>query len=182
MLAPRTRSDRNRPCALPFDKAFLLPLLALEGALLTRSPPCVRSPFPPDSKISGTSRCACASFVRAGALRADPRRSRSLLQSLGRRWHFAESFAASFCSLNFLGGTRSLFFLGILAGGPLAMWSMTLASIFFMTSASSSRRSFDPTMARALTLARSLLLPTATAAVLAEIWCGSSTSRALGGP
>ncbi|KIO21277.1 hypothetical protein M407DRAFT_29106 [Tulasnella calospora MUT 4182] len=51
---------------------------------------------------------------------------------LNRSWHFIESFAASFCALNFIGGVRSVFFLGLLAGGPAAMWSSYIISMFFM--------------------------------------------------
>ncbi|KAH9041831.1 hypothetical protein EDB84DRAFT_935026 [Lactarius hengduanensis] len=43
-------------------------------------------------------------------------------QSLHRSWHLLESFAASFCALNFIGGVRSAIFLGLLAGGPAAVW------------------------------------------------------------
>ncbi|KAG8972303.1 hypothetical protein FRC05_010145 [Tulasnella sp. 425] len=53
-------------------------------------------------------------------------------QQLNRSWHFVESFAASFCALNFIGGVRSVFFLGLLAGGPAAMWSSYVISMFFM--------------------------------------------------
>ncbi|KAG9046874.1 hypothetical protein FS837_003489 [Tulasnella sp. UAMH 9824] len=51
---------------------------------------------------------------------------------LNRSWHFIESFAASFCALNFIGGVRSVFFLGLLAGGPAAMWSSYIITMFFM--------------------------------------------------
>ncbi|KIO26163.1 hypothetical protein M407DRAFT_24595 [Tulasnella calospora MUT 4182] len=53
-------------------------------------------------------------------------------QQLNRSWHFIESFAASFCALNFIGGTRAVFFLGLLAGGPAAMWSSYIITMFFM--------------------------------------------------
>ncbi|TDL29015.1 hypothetical protein BD410DRAFT_810858 [Rickenella mellea] len=53
-------------------------------------------------------------------------------QTLHRSWHQIESFAASFCSLNFIGGVRSAFFLGILAGGPAALWSSYVITIIFM--------------------------------------------------
>ncbi|KAL7413172.1 amino acid/polyamine transporter I [Mrakia frigida] len=53
-------------------------------------------------------------------------------QSLKRQWKFAENFAASFCAMNFIGVTRAIFFLGILAGGPKAMWSMQIVSMFLM--------------------------------------------------
>ncbi|KAH8115780.1 hypothetical protein DFH11DRAFT_1688413 [Phellopilus nigrolimitatus] len=60
------------------------------------------------------------------------------LQNLGykpqlhRTWHQLESFAASFCALNFIGGVRSAFFLGLLAGGPAAIWSSYIITIVFM--------------------------------------------------
>ncbi|KAG8890162.1 hypothetical protein FRB99_003921, partial [Tulasnella sp. 403] len=53
-------------------------------------------------------------------------------QSLKRSWHLIENFAASFCALNFIGAARSVFFLGILAGGPAAMWSSYLITMIFM--------------------------------------------------
>ncbi|KAG8721258.1 hypothetical protein FRC08_014619 [Ceratobasidium sp. 394] len=53
-------------------------------------------------------------------------------QQLHRSWHLIESFAASFCALNFIGGVRSFFFIGILAGGPLAIWVNYLITIVFM--------------------------------------------------
>ncbi|KAG9085233.1 hypothetical protein FRC07_013428, partial [Ceratobasidium sp. 392] len=53
-------------------------------------------------------------------------------QQLHRSWHLIESFAASFCALNFIGGVRSFFFIGILAGGPLAIWTNYLITIVFM--------------------------------------------------
>lgn len=43
-----------------------------------------------------------------------------------------ESFAASFCALNFIGGVRSAIFIGLLAGGPAAIWSSYLITIVFM--------------------------------------------------
>ncbi|KAF8883402.1 hypothetical protein BD779DRAFT_1801969 [Infundibulicybe gibba] len=54
-------------------------------------------------------------------------------QQLHRSWHLVESFAASFCALNFIGGVRSAIFLGLLAGGPAAIWSSYLITIVFMT-------------------------------------------------
>ncbi|KAF8075906.1 hypothetical protein FPV67DRAFT_1604632 [Lyophyllum atratum] len=54
-------------------------------------------------------------------------------QQLHRSWHLIESFCASFCAMNFIGGVRSFLFLGILAGGPAAMWSSYLITIVFMT-------------------------------------------------
>jgi hypothetical protein len=63
------------------------------------------------------------------------------LQQLHRSWHFIENFAASFVAMNFIGGVRcdfvvthliiecgdntgnrAGFFLGLLAGGPAAIW------------------------------------------------------------
>ncbi|KAF8306255.1 amino acid transporter [Clavulina sp. PMI_390] len=58
--------------------------------------------------------------------------SLSLWQSLHRNWHHLESFAASFCALDFIGGVRSVFFLGILAGGPAAIWSSYIITMVFM--------------------------------------------------
>ncbi|PPQ68365.1 hypothetical protein CVT26_005928 [Gymnopilus dilepis] len=54
------------------------------------------------------------------------------LQQLHRSWHLLESFAASFCALNFIGGVRSALFLGLLAGGPAAVWSSYVITIVFM--------------------------------------------------
>lgn len=45
-------------------------------------------------------------------------------QKLHRSWSLVENFAASFCALNFIGGVRSVFFLGLLAGGPAAIWQI----------------------------------------------------------
>ncbi|KAH9905067.1 uncharacterized protein BXZ73DRAFT_85280 [Epithele typhae] len=53
-------------------------------------------------------------------------------QQLHRSWHFVESFAASFVAMNFIGGVRSGFFLGLLAGGPAAIWSSYIISMIFM--------------------------------------------------
>ncbi|KAF8803929.1 hypothetical protein BYT27DRAFT_7259912 [Phlegmacium glaucopus] len=53
-------------------------------------------------------------------------------QKLHRTWSLVESFAASFCALNFIGGVRSAIFLGLLAGGPAAIWSSYIATIIFM--------------------------------------------------
>jgi len=64
------------------------------------------------------------------------------LQQLHRSWNLIESFAASFVAMNFIGGVRCVqptqarlesesgnntanragFFLGLLAGGPAAVW------------------------------------------------------------
>ncbi|THV00551.1 hypothetical protein K435DRAFT_818286 [Dendrothele bispora CBS 962.96] len=54
-------------------------------------------------------------------------------QQLHRTWHLVESFAASFCALNFIGGVRSVFFLALLSGGPAALWSSYVITIVFMT-------------------------------------------------
>ncbi|KAJ7921380.1 gamma-aminobutyric acid transporter, partial [Mycena leptocephala] len=51
---------------------------------------------------------------------------------LHRSWNLIESFAASFSALNFIGGVRSAFFLGLLAGGPAAIWSSYIITIVFM--------------------------------------------------
>lgn len=53
-------------------------------------------------------------------------------QQLHRTWHFFESFAASFAALNFIGGVRSALFLGLLAGGPAAVWSSYIVTLVFM--------------------------------------------------
>ncbi|EGO01474.1 hypothetical protein SERLA73DRAFT_158777 [Serpula lacrymans var. lacrymans S7.3] len=53
-------------------------------------------------------------------------------QQLHRSWHFIESFAASFVALNFIGGVRSVLFIGLLAGGPAAIWSSYLITLVFM--------------------------------------------------
>ncbi|GLB33307.1 putative gamma-aminobutyric acid transporter [Lyophyllum shimeji] len=60
-------------------------------------------------------------------------RSLGYKQQLHRTWHLIENFCASFCALNFIGGVRSVLFLGILAGGPAAIWSSYLITIVFMT-------------------------------------------------
>ncbi|KIY53882.1 gamma-aminobutyric acid transporter [Fistulina hepatica ATCC 64428] len=51
---------------------------------------------------------------------------------LHRSWHFLESFAASFGALNFIGGVRTGLFYGLQAGGPAAVWSSYIITIFFM--------------------------------------------------
>ncbi|TFY54179.1 hypothetical protein EVJ58_g9009, partial [Rhodofomes roseus] len=51
---------------------------------------------------------------------------------LHRSWHLLESFAASFVALNFIGGVRSGIFLGLEAGGPLAVWTTYIVSMIFM--------------------------------------------------
>ncbi|KAG8986330.1 hypothetical protein FRB94_010216 [Tulasnella sp. JGI-2019a] len=56
------------------------------------------------------------------------------LQKLGIKQQFHrtigafDSFASSFCAVNFIGSVRLSFFIGILAGGPLAMWSSFLVN------------------------------------------------------
>ncbi|KAH0839540.1 hypothetical protein J3R83DRAFT_425 [Lanmaoa asiatica] len=57
---------------------------------------------------------------------------KALKQQLHRSWHLIESFAASFVALNFIGGVRSFLFLGLLAGGPAAIWSSYVVTIIFM--------------------------------------------------
>ncbi|KXN84214.1 Eukaryotic translation initiation factor 5B [Leucoagaricus sp. SymC.cos] len=54
-------------------------------------------------------------------------------QQLHRTWHIIESFAASFCALDFIGGVRTALFVGILAGGPAAIWSSYIVTFVFMT-------------------------------------------------
>ncbi|CAA7259575.1 unnamed protein product [Cyclocybe aegerita] len=51
-------------------------------------------------------------------------RSLGYKQQLHRTWNIVESFAASFCALNFIGGVRSAMFLGLWAGGPAAIWQV----------------------------------------------------------
>ncbi|KAG1811543.1 hypothetical protein EV424DRAFT_1327585, partial [Suillus variegatus] len=53
-------------------------------------------------------------------------------QQLHRSWHLIESFAASFVAMNFIGGVRSFLFLGLLAGGPAAIWSSYVVTMIFM--------------------------------------------------
>jgi translation initiation factor 5B len=81
--------------------------------------------------------------VAAGEMRSLTNHRRS--QQLHRTWHLIESFAASFCALNFIGAVRhasypllvltltqfrrSIFFLGLFAGGPLAIWTSYLVTI-----------------------------------------------------
>jgi len=59
-------------------------------------------------------------------------RSLGYKQQLHRTWSLIESFAASFCALNFIGGVRSAIFLGLLAGGPAAIWSSYVITFIFM--------------------------------------------------
>ncbi|KIM74797.1 hypothetical protein PILCRDRAFT_827856 [Piloderma croceum F 1598] len=51
---------------------------------------------------------------------------------LHRTWHLLESFGSSFISVNSIGAVRSTFFLGLLAGGPAAMWSSYIITAIFM--------------------------------------------------
>jgi translation initiation factor 5B len=67
--------------------------------------------------------------------------------------------------MNFIGATRSIFFLGMLAGGPLAMWSMQIVAIVLMCSECRSARAGS---AYPETDHRCLGSPV-TAAVLAEV-------------
>ncbi|KAH6915473.1 hypothetical protein BKA70DRAFT_1420426 [Coprinopsis sp. MPI-PUGE-AT-0042] len=53
-------------------------------------------------------------------------------QQLHRTWSIVESFAASFCAMNFIGGVRTGLFLGLLAGGPAAIWSSYIVTFVFM--------------------------------------------------
>lgn len=55
--------------------------------------------------------------------------NQQFLRSLG----ILESFISSFCVTNYLSSVRLLFFLGLLAGGPLAMWTSFLVSSVFMS-------------------------------------------------
>ncbi|WVQ73595.1 hypothetical protein IAR50_003174 [Cryptococcus sp. DSM 104548] len=52
--------------------------------------------------------------------------------SLARRWGQLESFAAAFCAMDFLACSRSLIFLGIEGGGPVAVWTTTLVAWVLM--------------------------------------------------
>ncbi|KIM88354.1 hypothetical protein PILCRDRAFT_95587 [Piloderma croceum F 1598] len=51
---------------------------------------------------------------------------------LHRTWHLIESFGAGFMSSNVIASVRAVFFLGLLAGGPAAMWSMFVVAVVFM--------------------------------------------------
>ncbi|KAF8496642.1 gamma-aminobutyric acid transporter [Hysterangium stoloniferum] len=51
---------------------------------------------------------------------------------LHRTWNIVESFAVSFCALNFVGGVRAIFFLGLAAGGPAAVWSSYIITVVLM--------------------------------------------------
>ncbi|KAI0761761.1 hypothetical protein BC629DRAFT_1584115 [Irpex lacteus] len=55
-----------------------------------------------------------------------------IFQQLHRTWRLVESFCASFVALNFIGGVRGGIFLGLLAGGPAAIWSSYIVSMIFM--------------------------------------------------
>lgn len=48
---------------------------------------------------------------------------------LHRTWGQAENICASFCALYFVGGIRYVYFVGISAGGPPAVWSSWLITI-----------------------------------------------------
>lgn len=61
-----------------------------------------------------------------------PKRNLGYKQQLHRSWNFIENFAASFCALNFIGGVRSFLFLGLLSGGPAAVWSSFIITVVFM--------------------------------------------------
>ncbi|KAJ3500376.1 hypothetical protein NLJ89_g9825 [Agrocybe chaxingu] len=56
-------------------------------------------------------------------------RSLGYKQQLHRTWNIVESFAASFCALNFIGGVRSAMFLGLWAGGPAAIWQVMNSAV-----------------------------------------------------
>lgn len=51
------------------------------------------------------------------------------VQVLHRTWGQAENICASFCALYFVGGIRYVYFVGISAGGPPAVWSSWLVTI-----------------------------------------------------
>jgi len=53
-------------------------------------------------------------------------------QQLHRSLGVLENFASSFCANNCIACVRAIFFLGLLAGGPLAMWSSLLINDVFM--------------------------------------------------
>ncbi|KAG8923373.1 hypothetical protein FRC02_011179 [Tulasnella sp. 418] len=53
-------------------------------------------------------------------------------QQLRRSFGVLESFASGFASLNFIGAIRATFFVGLIAGGPLAIWTTYLIALFFM--------------------------------------------------
>ncbi|KAJ7129878.1 amino acid/polyamine transporter I [Mycena crocata] len=48
---------------------------------------------------------------------------------LKRPFGLIESFASSFCAMNFIGVTRTLLYIGLATGGPAAMWSSTLVHV-----------------------------------------------------
>ncbi|KAJ7768596.1 hypothetical protein DFH07DRAFT_954483 [Mycena maculata] len=48
---------------------------------------------------------------------------------LTRPFGLIESFASSFCAMNFIGVTRTLLYIGLATGGPAAMWSSSLIHI-----------------------------------------------------
>ncbi|KAJ3720324.1 hypothetical protein C8R42DRAFT_696714 [Lentinula raphanica] len=55
---------------------------------------------------------------------------------LHRSWHLVENYAESFCALDFIGSVRLAIFLGLLTGGPAAIWFDSLVflhkSVVFM--------------------------------------------------
>ncbi|KAK2462759.1 hypothetical protein APHAL10511_005277 [Amanita phalloides] len=53
-------------------------------------------------------------------------------QQLHRSWHLIENFAAGFSSVNSIGFVRSTLFLGLLSGGPAAVWSSYVVTLIFM--------------------------------------------------
>ncbi|KAG8718496.1 hypothetical protein FRC08_005140 [Ceratobasidium sp. 394] len=75
-------------------------------------------------------------IANAEALPTD--QDQSQLQKLGyvpklkRSLGAIESFASSFCAINYVSTIRVLFFLGILAGGPVAMWTSFLVAFVFL--------------------------------------------------
>ncbi|TFK43116.1 hypothetical protein BDQ12DRAFT_596557 [Crucibulum laeve] len=92
------------------------------------------SPYPVTLLMSDT-KSVQDGREESGSIDQDEQQLQSLgyKQQLHRSWHLVESFAASFCALNFIGGVRSAIFLGLLAGGPAAIWSSYLITIVFMT-------------------------------------------------
>ncbi|KAJ7619380.1 gamma-aminobutyric acid transporter [Roridomyces roridus] len=52
---------------------------------------------------------------------------------LARPFGLIESFASSFCAMNFIGVTRTLLYIGLATGGPAAMWSSSFIHIFGAT-------------------------------------------------
>ncbi|WVQ84968.1 hypothetical protein IAT38_007132 [Cryptococcus sp. DSM 104549] len=52
---------------------------------------------------------------------------------LKRSFGQLEAFAASFCAMNFVGVTRMLLYIGLACGGPAAMFSSTVITVFGVT-------------------------------------------------